>query len=79
MSNSTTFTAYLPRNRSVAREIESRKHGEAINTNFHLGSCERRLNRQSRHLDQLNNIYINNIDTCDRYYKYARKIYSLLF
>ena len=77
MSNTTTFTAYLPRHRSVARELETRYHGELINTSFQLDSYGIRLNRQSRNLDHLNYVYLNNIDSCDKYYKSARKLLLL--
>jgi hypothetical protein len=73
MSNNATFTVYLRRHRSVARELENRKHGELIDTSYKLDDCERRCNRQSRNLDHLSYVYLNNIDTCDKYYKYARK------
>ena len=73
MSNTTTFTVYLRRHRSVARELENRKHGEQIETSYQLDNCERRCNRQSRNLDNLSYVYLNNIDACDKYYRYARK------
>ena len=73
-----SVTAYLPGPRSTYADydVHHRQDPEAA---FHLDDCLRRAGRQHTKLDSLERTCEDNLDTCNMYYKNARKFSGLLF
>lgn len=68
-----SVTAYLPGPRNTYADYDIR-HRPDPESAYHLDDCLRRTSRQHKRLDNLERNCEDNLDTCNMYYKSARKI-----
>ncbi len=71
--SSYSVTAYLPGPRNTYSDYSIKDRPYTSETSTHLDDCLRRTGRQNYKLDSLNRACEENLDTCNMWYKTARK------
>lgn len=72
MTMAYSVTAYLPGPRNTYADYDIR-HRADPESEYHLDDCLRRAGRQNRKLNNLERNCEENLDTCNMYYKSARR------
>ena len=73
MSSSYSLTAYLPGPRNTYSDYAVKNRTYTSEATNHLDDCLKRTGRQDSKLENLNRTCEDNLDTCNMWYKNARK------